>query len=133
MQDGNRYYLVHWKATWKPESSLIYCEKLLQQFWQESQKKTLAQAQQRQQQLLQQPTTETTLYNDLNLSTDTTKEAANQILNCLEREIVDSETILKAEKIEGAQQYLNLTKKEANTTSNRLSRGQQTKVSFIIV
>ena len=25
--------LIHWKESWKPESSLIYCEKLLQQFW----------------------------------------------------------------------------------------------------
>jgi len=31
--DGHRYYLVRWKDSWKPESSLVYCEKLLQDFW----------------------------------------------------------------------------------------------------
>lgn len=40
-QAGNRYYLVNWKDSWKPESALIYCDKIIQQFWQETQKHTL--------------------------------------------------------------------------------------------
>eukprot|EP00111_Clytia_hemisphaerica_P016851 TCONS_00049967-protein len=121
-KDGNRYYLVHWKESWKAESSLIYCDKLIQRFWQESQKhvdftsQTSQVNSQHSHPHDKKEQSPTTLYNSFQLSSISgTKESANEILNCLERDVVASELASKNEKIEdGDKNYLNLTTSDSN-------------------